>query len=198
MTPAITAQYLALLHAMACITVLYHFASIGFIIDKKTPKQIMAVLLACIVVPLIQVPLAIAKYYMLAAHAINVRAPIDYYLDFVWSPMMTLILIWLTQVYLGKYCPLVRRVQPAAPILSPIRPMYLLPILALGVASAFALSLLPIECEALPLLVFIGATGVSLFEGNIQRYRYSGAVVVTSYTWIWYVGTWLFFMFGAH
>lgn len=200
MTAVHAAQYLIAIHTLACLTVLYQFSAVGLIIDKTTPRHVRALVYGCLTFPILQVGLSVVRFSLFGAPNAVLDHPFDYFVDFIWSPMLTVVLIWVAQLYLFKYCKQLKKIQPANRILSPVRPKPIIAAIMLGVLSG---GLAQCSCfgeHTMLLGMFLVANVLSFFELTVQRYIEKGALVVTSYTLIWYIGTWVPMLFctNAH
>lgn len=195
------AQYLIFVHAMACFLVLFQHAFIGFRVSSSTDPHIKWAVWMCRVVPALQFPISAVRLYYMSMRVDPLPRPADYYIDFIWSPMLTIVLVWLLQLYLAKYCCKALKLTGVHHISSPIKPLYIFPTILIGVLSAAVFW--PITeifaCNMFNMLVltFIMATMFAVLEMAIFRYLYDGMIMITSYSWIWYVGTWIFFAYKA-
>lgn len=195
------AQYLVFVHMMACVLVLFQHILIGFKVNSATSKRIKYSIWMCRAIPLIQIPVSAVRLYYLSEPGKVLLRPVETYLDFVWSPMLTIILIWLIQLYLAKYCCRINKVTKPISISSPIKPVMLFPTFIAGITTSAVLWPLydSFNYSAFSLIMglFSVATVMSMFEMALFRYFHEGTIVITSYSWVWYVGTWVLFAYKA-
>lgn len=197
-TSAAMFRYLVIVHLIACCIVILQHLTIGFKHSSRETKELNWVLLFSLIVPTVQIPVSVARIWYTYSGEFLLLDPLLAYLDFFWSPMLTIVLIWLTQVYLAKECVRLRRFIPPSQIFAPIRVYYLLFTLAIGLLTShvifplFILAGQPFDFFILILALFAFASYT--IEMSLMRYFRNGALCLTSYTWIWLIGTWLYFI----
>lgn len=191
-------QYLLSVHVVACFLVFYQHIMLGFSLEEQSNKSIRYVIIACRAVPLIQLPIsAIRIWYSLSGEFVK-EQPLDIYLDFVFSPMLTIALIWLMQLYLVKNCCCISKITLPKDIYAPIKVPRLAAFGALGYFLGMILYPLSIA-HGISILQFIGiaftsVTMIAMVEMAVIRFFHEGAIVITSNTLVTYFGSWVYFV----
>jgi hypothetical protein len=187
-------KYLIIIHSLACFLVIKQFFVVGFRSKKgRTSNQVKWALFAALLVPLSQIPASIFRY--ITAHNNNavLTNPEQAYLDFFWSPMMTVFITWLFQVYISKFCFQIDRIVRQENIIAFLAPHKLVLAVLLGVLTA-AIATQLTDCHDITMRsIAYTALGFTTIESVASSYFHKGKTNLVSYTLFWVVGTWVYF-----
>lgn len=191
-------RYLVVVHLVACCIVILQHLTVGLKPTSRESKELNNMLFFSILVPFVQIPISLVRILYTYSEEFRLLDPLLAYLDFFWSPMLTIVLIWMTQVYVAKECLRVNRFVPPSQIYAPLRIYYLLATLLCGVlTSQIAFPIFIANGQPFDALIRIFALLALIaytLELALGRYFKNGVLCLTSYTWIWFIGTWLYFI----
>ena len=188
-------KYLIIIHSLACFLIVKQFFVIGFREKPgKTPFPVCLALFAALLVPLSQIPASSFRYMTAASNKSIIEDPTQTYLDFFWSPMLTVFIVWLFQVFIAKFCFQVGRVVKQENIVAFLSPLKLSLAISAGFVTA-ALSLQVSDCLDIIMQTFAYvALGFTTIESVASSYILRGKTNLVSYTLFWLIGTWTFFV----
>ena len=191
-------RYLVTINAVACALVLYQHLILGLRPTKTTPRPAVHMIWACRIIPFIQLPISLVRAYISLSPDFSLRNPEYAYLDFVWSPMLTVVMIWLMQLYLAKRCCRISKLVTPNEVYATIRFVPIVIAVTLGiVSSAIGWQFIQHVGRGIDMLIrffAFGAILMALVETAIVRFIERGSVCLTNYSWLWLVGTWLYFI----
>ena len=191
-------RYLLSVHALACLIVLFQHLLLGFIFNKESTKMVKAVVCFCLAIPLIQLVVTTSRFLYTFSEEFKIKSPLNTYIDFFWSPMCTIMLIWFVQLFLARTCNKVSKFVPPQMVQSPINGAKLLTSFVVGIFLGFGLIFLQSWAEApfdlLSRVAFSTAIVMSILESMIYRWRHRGGVTLTSYTIVGYFGTFAYYV----
>lgn len=191
-------RYLVTINAVACALVLYQHLILGLRPTKTTPRPAVHMIWACRIIPFIQLPISLVRAYISLSPDFSLRYAEYAYLDFVWSPMLTVVMIWLMQLYLAKRCCRISKLVTHNEVYATIRFVPIVIAVTLGiVSSAIGWQFIQHVGRGIDMLIrffAFGAILMALVETAIVRFLERGSVCLTNYSWLWLVGTWLYFI----
>ena len=191
-------RYLVTINAVACCLILYQYLMLGFRANERSTKHVRLALTVCVALPLIQLPVSLARVLYSYRPEFVILNPMDTYLDFFWSPMLSVVLVWLMQFYLAKSSGRVTKFHPASSVYAPISAVKFVFALVLGFATSYvcwpAMEAFGYSLDLFIRISAIAALMFSMIEFAIHRFIAKGLVSLTSYSWIWFIGTWVYFI----
>ena len=141
-----------------------------------------------------QIPASVFRYLAASSEGFYLKEPMQAYLDFFWSPMMTVFIVWLFEVYVARFCVHVDRIVKNDEVYAYILPHRLAAAVALGVAMAH-IAIHTGACNGTILRVFTFlAIAMTSVESVASRYILHGKTSMLSFTVFWFFGTWLYFL----
>jgi len=188
-------RYLIVVHSIACFIVLKQYFTVGFRVKKQfTHCTVKHGLWAALLVPVSQIPASIFRYLSAVDNKGLMIDPLQQYLDFFWSPMMTMFIVWLFQVYVSKFCFYMDRIVKNEEIVAFIMPHRLFLAFSCGTLTASVLTLYsPCYDIIFRILIFVALALTSL-EAITSKFILRGKTSLISYTLFWFFGTWAYFV----
>ena len=191
-------RYLVTVHAVACCLILYQYLMLGFRPNERSTKEVRHALLVCAGLPLVQLPVSLARMLYSLSPEFSIQSPMEAYLDFIWSPMLSVVLVWLMQFYLAKSSGRLTKFHPASAVYAPISSVKFILSLVLGYATSYLcwplFKSFEYSLDIYTRVFGLAAIMFAMIEFAIHRFVARGMVSLTSYSWIWYIGTWIFFI----
>ena len=195
-------RYLLSVHALACFLVLQQHVLLGFRRNKSTTPLIKWVLRFCRAIPIIQLFVTLVRFSYTFNPQFKIGDTLNTFVDFVWSPMFTILLIWLMQVYLARTCNRISKFVPPQMVYTPINVVYITVSLGIGavigIGSTQLQSMYLWNFDLVARVLFAIALIIASFEMSITRYYLRGGMNLTSYTLFGYVGAFTYFFTLAY
>lgn len=97
-------RYLVTVHAVTCYVALTQNLALRLRPTDESSLVNKAILWACVLVPLLQMPVSVFRVVASLSPEFSLKNPVEAYLNFFWSPMCTIYIVWLVQVYMATKC----------------------------------------------------------------------------------------------
>lgn len=97
-------RYLVTVHAVTCYSALVQNLALRLRPTEESSLINKMMLWACVIVPIIQFPISVFRVVASLSPEFSLQNPLEAYLNFFWSPMCTIYLVWLVQVYMATKC----------------------------------------------------------------------------------------------
>lgn len=97
-------RYMVAIHAITCFVVLLQNFALHLRPTEESRFVNKLILWGCLIVPAVQLPISIFRVVSSLAPEFSLKNPLEAYLNFFWSPMCTIYLVWLVQVYMATTC----------------------------------------------------------------------------------------------
>ena len=189
-------QYTA--HFLGCVLLLSFVLQIGVSTVKGiTPVRVRVLLWACYLVVVVQVPISGVRIFLAKQGSIAPSDPLVATLNFFWSPMCTLVIIWVLFKYIATSAPCVRRRILMERVSATINYHNSFAFMMAGVLFSYILdksSILGAHPHTPSLYTCISiALATSILE-QLYHAQIKKRVSLISYSWVWFLGTWLYFL----
>jgi hypothetical protein len=164
--------------------------------QKETPIRVVWLLTLCILFTIVHIPVTVYKLGNVLHHIEGSNITISNYIDFFWSPMMDMFLIWLVLRYILIYSHCTVPLEPRSYFYKKIKFYNVFVILITGFLSGYIFKLLSIyllwSMSYIGTLIIIATFIGYIFEQS-RRNNIDDKFSVLSYSWIWIWGVGVYF-----
>lgn len=189
-------RYLIVIHFFNCVVLLTQQLTVGLYPFKELPKQIFILIVFCLGIPLVQLGLSIIRIWCSYSPGFSLDDPLYGYLDFIWSPMFTIVILWVCSMYLSRTYTKALRHNIGTAIIAPIKAYYMLVATALGWFTNFICNILfTVNFNILLSFYILIAFSSYCIEFALYPYINNGKINLTTYTVFWFIGTWLYYIY---
>lgn len=190
-------RYLIAVHSVTCYLVLTQALSLRLRPTEDSPAINKFMLWACILVPLVQFPVSIFRVVSSLAPEFCLKNPIEAYTNFFWSPMCTIYLVWLVQVFMATKCKTTLCRYDRSNIICKPRLIVWMFFVLIGVVYShlFYAYLGVVDNHNMDLQLRLTAF-IALIFSQLEVSYHHGAkkFSLVSYSLFFFVGTWLYFL----
>ena len=183
--------------AIGCIIFLITTAMLGMKISngKRSRK---AAFWMTIVMPIFQFPASASRIFYSFTDSFTLAYPMAAYIDLLWSPICTLFIIWLYRKHLIRSCPARELDVARESIACRIDMKRIFAAFLAGFLTSLSLYLLlilesPQRIVSLFYWLITFCAAGAMAEIVLIRVIY-GRIALISYSWLWYLGAWVFFV----
>lgn len=196
--PVYIYQYMLTAHLLGCAVIVALTLALGIRPSVAKEHGSHMVMLFSILYVAAQIPVTIIRLHVASQSSFVLAHPAVSYINFAWSPMATIPLLWLYMSHMVSSCMFCAMDVPKENIDAYPRLDRAIVGLATGIAAGYVIYelILPIFClDALLVLrvLFGTAVAISLLEIIYIRTRYN-KVRLFNFTWFMYIGTWFYVM----
>lgn len=189
-------RYLLTVHALACFLVIFQNMMLGLHLNKESTKQVKLALGLCWIVPIIQLPVTLVRFLYSFSAEFFTNSPMSLYLDFFWSPMCTIVLVWLLQFFISRMCVKVSKFVTPDLVYARVNMINVFTALAIGYVLGYAALEVQvaydISFDVFSRVAFPAVLVLSIFESVFFRFRNGGGLNLTSYIWFSYIGSFIY------
>lgn len=196
--PVNVLRYQYYLHMLGCMVVFAMALATGMSPSAVRGHGSRLVCIIAAIFLAVQMPVSLIRFGMTYADGFTLTNPMKTYVNFMWSPMATVVLIWLYTSHLASSCyhcfigiPR-KNINPSPQFINIIKAVLT------GVATSFIVFNILCPVLKLPHMWVIRVLfGISLALAPLEiiyiRARHN-EIRFFNYTWAWFAGTWLFFL----
>ncbi len=193
-----TYQYELCLHLLGCVVIIALALATGVKPARtKGHGSRLAIIMGMIFV-FIQIPITLLRMNAAFEEGFTLADPMSLYINFFWSPMCTVFLLWLYLSHLVSSCKQCNMAVPKANLRPMPRWDRMLWCIAAGIGTSYIIHeyvAAQLALDDMWLLRFM--LGVALAGAPLEIIYFrarKNEVRFFNYTWAWFVGTWLFFI----
>ena len=182
---------------LGCIILLITTAMLGMRI-RNGKRSRKAAFWMTVVMPVFQFPASATRIYYSFTDSFKLTDPMASYIDLFWSPICTLFIVWQYRKHLIRSCIACELdvSRDRITCISDVRKI--LGAVAIGFLTSFAFHLLLImdsPQRIVSLFYCLITLGVAGAMAEIVATRViHGKIALISYSWLWYLGTWAYFV----
>ena len=199
---AYTYQYMITAHMLGCAVLVALTLALGVRPALRKTSSANMVMFAGVLYVVTQIPVSVVRLHAASLPGFKLADPITTYINFLWSPMLTVVLLWLYISHMVRSCISCDMDVPRENIDARAKLPYAAIALITGVCFNYVLygTIIPFFCldRLLVLRVLFGtAIAISLLEIIYIRTRYN-KVQLFNFTWFMYLGTWAYLIVKAN
>lgn len=196
-----TYQYMITAHMLGCAVLVALTLALGVRPAFRNTSSANVVMLTGVMYIAAQIPVSVVRLHNASQLGFVLKDPVNTYINFLWSPMLTVVLLWLYISHMVSSCVSCDMDVPKENIDAEAK----LPYAALAIIIGFFFNyvlygmIVPAFCldKLLILRVLFGtAIAIALLEIIYVRTRYN-KVMLFNFTWFMYLGTWAYLIAKA-
>jgi hypothetical protein len=185
-------------HVLGCFILALLTFAIGITPSKKPAHGTRIVAFAGILYIAVQMPVSLIRLHATMSPCFQIEDPIKAYINFFWSPMCTVIILWLYLSHAAHSCKTCRMMVSCQNIDPYFKEKRFLLMLLFGIGTSWcAYTQIGPFFDLHPEFILRVLFGISLACAPLEilyiRARYN-KIQFFSNTWIWYFGMWLYFI----
>ena len=194
-------QFQLTVHLLGCMVLVALTLALGVrpALGKSNPAHL--VMVASVLFIAAQMPVTAARMYTASKTGFVLAAPMDAYINFLWSPMLTVVLLWLYTSHMVSSCvscdiAVPRQNIDPAPHLDWATVAALIGALTNYVIYEKLVPIFDLDAFLVLRVLFGTAMAIALLEIIYVRTRHN-KVRLFNFTWFAYIGAWLYLIMKA-
>jgi len=198
---AYTYQYLLTVHLLGVAVLVAATLALGIrpSLNKGHSSHTVMLLGVCYVAS--QIPITVVRLHVASQIGFKLANPVDAYINFMWSPMATVVLLWLYMSHMVSSCITCDMDVPKENIDAQPKLVLAGYAAALGIGFNYVvydhvIPFFDLDGMLVLRILFGTAVAISLLEIIYIRTRYN-KVRLFNFTWFAYIGTWLYLLAKA-